>query len=166
MRVGRRTYVIPGAGRTADGGDVSVAVPPSGRLVVDPSRCAGCRDCEMVCALGHEGLVAPSLARLVVVHDAFADDHPDLLVCPQCTGPECMFACPRGAIVVDAGTGARVVDEDLCDGCGLCVRACHLGMIRLHPRNKKAFTCDLCDGAPLCVSHCPQRAIRYRARSA
>jgi Fe-S-cluster-containing hydrogenase component 2 len=161
----RRMYLVPGAGTTAADAELTVEIPSSGHLAVDSSRCSGCRDCEMVCSLVHEGEVIPSLALLRVRHDAFDDDHPDVSVCPQCRGPECLLACPRGAIVIDEGTGARVVEAELCDGCGLCVKACHLGMIWLDRRGAKARKCDLCDGEPQCVLHCPQKALAYRRRS-
>jgi len=162
---GGRTYIIGGRGPDPDGRGAAVPIPVSGRLETDATRCSGCRDCEMVCSLIHEGLVAPSRALLTVCHDPFADDHPAILVCPQCAGPECLLACPRGAIVADARTGARVVDEHTCDGCGLCVKACHLGMIWLDERTHTARTCDLCDGEPQCVLHCPQNALTYHERS-
>lgn len=164
MGGGKRIYIIQGTGRTDERDDVTIAIPSSGYLTVDASRCSGCRDCEMVCTLAHEGLSAPSLARLTVRHDPFADDHPEVFVCPQCRGPECVLACPRGAISADERTGARVVEPDLCDGCGLCVKACHLGMIWVDADTRIARKCDLCDGEPQCVLHCPQNVIAYRKK--
>jgi Fe-S-cluster-containing hydrogenase component 2 len=159
-----RTYVIGGQGSGAGSREVAVPIPASGHLSADDTRCSGCRDCEMVCSLVHDGQVAPSRALLTVRHDPFADDHPTILVCPQCTGPECLLACPRGAIVADERTGARVVDQQACDGCGVCVKACHLGMIWIDERTRTARTCDLCDGEPQCVLHCPQKVLTYHER--
>jgi len=148
----------------ADRDRLTLPIPAAGHLTVDASRCSGCRDCEMVCALVHEGHVVPSRARLVVRHDPFTDDHPAVLVCPQCRRPECLLACPIGAILVDERTGARVVDEQACDGCGLCVEACSFGMIWVDRSTRTARTCDLCGGEPQCVSHCPQEALTYHRR--
>ena len=175
----RSTYLIEGKGPTGatgnwsavDGGGPSdsggpVLLPPASHLVADRSRCSGCRLCEMVCSLTHEGSVAPSRATLAVRQDVFVDEHPEVLVCPQCLGPECRLACPRGAIVVAEGTGARVVIDELCDGCGICVGACHLGMIHVDGVSGKARKCDLCEGDPQCVAFCPQKVLTYRERKA
>lgn len=139
--------------------------PLADRLIIDAGLCAGCRDCEMVCSLLHEGRIVPALARLRVGHDLFNDDHPAVAVCRQCRRPACLAACPRSAIVVDERTGARVVDTAACDGCGLCVEACPYDMIWLHPGSGKAYTCDLCGGRPRCVEACPQDAIACEDRS-
>lgn len=157
----RHTYVITG-GAMKDEEERPAPIRPSGTLTVDAAKCSGCRTCEMACSLIHEGVVIPALARLTVRHDVFHEDHPTVLVCPQCLGPECLLACPQGAIGVDEKTGARVVDEERCDGCGICVKACHLGMIHLEPRSKKAYKCDLCGGRPACVEYCPQAVISYK----
>jgi len=137
----------------------------SGVIKADPARCTGCKTCEIVCSLTHEGRVAPRLARLRIEQDAFADPTPTIHLCEQCVGPDCLIACPSGAIGIDPKTGARVVDEEKCIACGICVAACQTGMIRLLPDDKaKAFKCDLCGGDPQCVVSCPQRALSYEAR--
>lgn len=162
----RRSYVLPGAGVVKGSLPQPMAVPSSGFITVDAAGCSGCRVCEMVCAMHHEGEVRPSQARLAVSHDLFLQAHPDVAVCPQCLGPECLLVCPTGAISADAVTGARVVDEDVCNGCGLCVKACHLRMIKLEPSRKKALKCDLCGGDPQCAAHCPQGVIAFKERRA
>ncbi len=162
----RRSYVLPGAGLVKDATPQPTAVARSGYLAVEAAGCSGCHVCEMVCALHHEGEARPALARLTVSHDPFTQSHPEVAVCPQCLGPECLLVCPTGAIAADPASGARIVDDELCNGCGLCVKACHLGMIQLEPRRKKAFKCDLCGGEPLCAVHCPQQVITFKARRA
>lgn len=140
----------------------SVEIPRTkGIVVADPTLCSGCKICELVCSLHHEGVINPALARLYVAYDPFINEHPEPTFCKQCAGPECMLVCPTGAIGVDSATGARVVDEEKCNGCGLCVKACFLGMIKLNPDTKKALKCDLCDGDPQCVKYCPQNALKY-----
>jgi carbon-monoxide dehydrogenase iron sulfur subunit len=160
----RRTYLIEGKA-PSDTGE-PVLLPAGSHLVADPTGCSGCRLCEMVCSLTHEGVVAPSRATLTVSQDVFVDEHAQVLVCPQCAGPECLLACPRGAIAVAEVTGARVVVDELCDGCGICAQACHLGMIRVDAVTGKARKCDLCDGDPQCVASCPQKVLSTVERRA
>lgn len=158
----RQRYIIRGIASVPAADEIPVLLPASGRIVADASLCSGCRVCEMACSLAHEGVSAPSLARLVVIHDVFRDDHPSVQVCPQCAGPECLIACPTGAITTDDRTGARVVADELCNGCGACVKACHLGMVRMDSSRGLALKCDLCGGEPACEKYCPQNVIRLR----
>lgn len=51
------------------------------------------------------------------------------------------------------------VDEALCIGCELCVDACPLDAIKLHPETGSAIKCDLCAGQPKCVERCPRGAL-------
>jgi len=153
-------------GATGERQVTGAAIPPSSHMRVDAARCSGCRDCQMVCSLTHEGQVAPSRARLLIHHDLFNEDHPRVLVCRQCREPDCLTACPRGAIVVHQTTGARTVDAAVCDGCGVCVQACEFGMIWVDEDAATARTCDLCEGDPQCVAFCPQKVLSYRKRRA
>jgi len=58
------------------------------------------------------------------------------------------------------------IDEEKCDGCGLCVTACHEGAIVL--RNGKAVLLrdDYCDGLGDCLPVCPTGAITFENREA
>ncbi len=51
------------------------------------------------------------------------------------------------------------IDEELCDGCGLCVPACHEGAIKIVNGKAKVIN-HLCDGLGDCIGHCPKGAIR------
>lgn len=53
------------------------------------------------------------------------------------------------------------IDEDKCDGCGICVNSCPLDVIRMDEKKKKAIIrypqeCNNCD---YCELDCPQHAI-------
>ena len=56
-----------------------------------------------------------------------------------------------------------IVDDDRCNGCGLCVEACPFSSVFLHPEKNVAKICDMCNGKPLCVKYCPAECIRYIA---
>ena len=58
------------------------------------------------------------------------------------------------------------IDEELCDGCGLCVPACHEGAIRIVNGKAKLVADRLCDGLGACLGHCPQGAIKVERREA
>ncbi len=58
------------------------------------------------------------------------------------------------------------IDEEKCDGCGLCVPACHEGAIRVVNGKARLASDRLCDGLGACLGHCPQDAIRIERREA
>jgi ferredoxin len=58
------------------------------------------------------------------------------------------------------------IDEDKCDGCGLCVSACHEGAIGLVDGKAKLLRDDYCDGLGNCLPVCPTEAISFEEREA
>ncbi len=51
------------------------------------------------------------------------------------------------------------IDEDLCDGCGECVIACHEQAIEIVDGKAKVISERLCDGFGDCVGECPTGAL-------
>lgn len=142
-------------------------IPVSGLITHDPTLCAGCGVCGLMCSLYHEGEQGPVLSRAAIVRDPFSADY-QINVCQQCLSPGCYFACPLKdkALCIDEETGATYVNEDECDGCGKCIAACPLAppRIKLHPETNVALMCDLCkgrDSGPICVEYCPMKALTY-----
>jgi archaeal flagellar protein FlaI len=61
--------------------------------------------------------------------------------CKNCKDPKCLLACKKGAIYFSS-SGVISIDQNLCDGCGECLKACEYNAIVIN--NKKAYKCDLC----------------------
>lgn len=58
------------------------------------------------------------------------------------------------------------IDEDKCDGCGLCATACHEGAIQIVDGKAKLVSDTYCDGLGDCLGECPQDAITIEEREA
>ena len=59
-----------------------------------------------------------------------------------------------------------VIDEDRCNGCGLCAEACHEGAIGIVDGKAKLLRDDYCDGLGDCLPACPMNAISFQEREA
>ena len=58
------------------------------------------------------------------------------------------------------------IDEEKCNGCGLCVDACHEGAIVLEGDKARLVRDDYCDGLGNCLPACPEGAISFEVREA
>jgi NAD-dependent dihydropyrimidine dehydrogenase PreA subunit len=58
------------------------------------------------------------------------------------------------------------IDEDKCDGCGLCVPACAEGALQIIDGKAKLVSDKYCDGLGACLGECPQGAISFEDRDA
>ncbi len=154
------------------------ALPSKGYLVVDTKKCQGCISCMIVCSMAHEGKINLSLSRIQVLQNPFAPFPEDISIaqCRQCVEPQCVDACPSGALLIDTSKGnIRTVDPDKCIGCRSCVEACPFEPSRAiwNFEGNYAQKCDLCENTPFwdkkgglngkqaCISVCPVGAIAF-----
>ncbi|MFC2023176.1 4Fe-4S dicluster domain-containing protein [Chloroflexota bacterium] len=179
----------PGPTNTSGTGQILVPaseIPPAdGYLLVDIEKCQGCASCMLACSLIHEGVESLSLSRIQIMQNSFEAFPDDLTIeqCRQCVEPACVMVCPTGALKADARYGnVRMVDKEVCIGCGLCNDACpytpsraYLAADEEHGSENKSRKCDLCASAPhhwdeagggpngkqACVEVCPVGAIKF-----
>ena len=100
----------------------------------DYAKCSGCRRCEIVCSLSHEGKIWPEASRVRVFMLVPGVEVPHL--CAQCHDYPCVDACPTDALSVSN----RSIDRSK--------------IPFIHPAEDYAVICDLCDGEPKCVEAC------------
>ncbi|MBO5891346.1 MAG: 4Fe-4S binding protein [Oscillospiraceae bacterium] len=58
------------------------------------------------------------------------------------------------------------IDEEKCNGCGACAKACHEGAIGMVDGKAKLLRDDYCDGLGDCLPTCPTGAISFVEREA
>ena len=97
-------------------------------LMVDLNRCIGCRTCIVACRnyyeiVDHTTALPNELPHYLRVASRSRGVYPDLSLdawvvpCQHCGKPDCVAACPEGAISKDPETGVVRIDEEACDGC-------------------------------------------------
>lgn len=127
-------------------------------VIANPDSCSGCRICQMICSLTHEGVIDVEKSRIRVTSDPFRGTS-TIVVCRQCHDAPCYYACPESAIKLDQTNGTVVIDEERCNGCLRCVEACSFDAIQFSEADHNAYKCDLCGGDPECVKWCPMNSL-------
>ena len=105
MGLARPTLTIPAAASPSAAApapaDVAVAGPGQVGFLFDESRCVECRTCEVACKATRH--VEPGV-HWRHVKEEWTGEYPTPAVsffslsCMQCAAPECLAACPAGAI--------------------------------------------------------------------
>ncbi len=87
-------------------------------------------------------------------------------VCKHCVHSGCLDVCPTGSIVRTEHESV-FIQEDVCNGCGMCIPACPFGVIDRREDDGRAWKCTLCydrlsDGLePACAKACPTDSIVF-----
>lgn len=138
------------------------------KKLIDKSKCAGCKNCELACIMAHNNNQFPSIAsgtdeiiqaRNKVELDADGKLFPEF--CRHCDEPSCVEACISGALT-KGEDGLVVCNQEICIGCFMCVMSCPYGMARPGVKNGAHMVkCDGCRGreSMACVDACPQRCL-------
>ncbi|HEU5019947.1 MAG TPA: 4Fe-4S dicluster domain-containing protein [Pseudolabrys sp.] len=87
-------------------------------------------------------------------------------VCKHCHNAPCEESCPTGALF-RTEFDTVVVQQDICNGCGICVPSCPFGVIDINLFDGKAHKCTLCYDRlkgglePACAKACPTDSIQF-----
>lgn len=127
------------------------------KIQLKQERCTGCRLCEMVCALSHEGEMNLGVSRIQI--DPSSESYFQPRICLQCQECPPSEVCPNEAFQWDKETGFVKIIMEECDMCGLCVPECPFSSV--FEKNGKILVCNVCEGKPKCVELCHKQAIRF-----
>lgn len=155
-------------------------------ILVDTTRCIGCRACEVACGEEHD-LLVPDVTtdgalekhrktddKQWTVVNKYATEKGDVFVktqCMHCYQAACAIACPTEAMKQTA-QGPVYWRGNKCIGCRYCMISCPFNMVKFefNEWNPKIQKCTMCverlqEGLkPACVSACPTDALMFGTR--
>jgi formate dehydrogenase iron-sulfur subunit len=142
-------------------------------MLIDITKCIGCRACEHVCKEIHYFAVddEPVLSATALTVIEERGDKFVRRLCMHCQDPACVSVCPVGALKKTAA-GPVVYDGKKCIGCRYCMLGCPYSVPRyewskLVPYVKK---CDMCAERVMagkqtaCAEVCPVGATIFGDR--
>jgi len=152
-------------------------------VLVDTTRCIGCRSCEVACSTTHNNYVPDTTSdkaleqvrdtsdKQFTVVNHFKTAKGDVFVkkqCLHCWQPACAAACLVNAML-KTKEGPVTWDGDKCMGCRFCMISCPFDIPKFeysgwNPRIQKCNMCyeRLQEGKrPACVESCPTDALMF-----
>ncbi len=155
-------------------------------ILVDTTRCIGCRACEVGCGEEHDLLVPDvlndgaleehrntSVEQWTIVNK-YETEKGDVFVkrqCMHCFQAACASACPTEAMY-KTEDGPVIWRGSKCIGCRYCMVSCPFDMpkFEFHEWNPKIQKCTMCferleaGEKPACVEACPTDALMFGTR--
>jgi Fe-S-cluster-containing dehydrogenase component len=155
-------------------------------ILVDTTRCIGCRACEVACGEEHDLLVPDVLNdgaleqhretsdKQYMVVNRFDTDKGDVYVkkqCMHCYQAACATACPTEAMKQTIN-GPVIWRGRKCIGCRFCMVSCpfEVPKFEYNDWNPKIQKCTMCyerleaGQKPACVSACPTDTLMFGPR--
>jgi len=154
-------------------------------VLVDTTRCVGCRSCEAACAeanhlptpdIGDESAFEKerqtTVSQLTVVN-RYKTEKGDVFVkrqCMHCNQPGCVSACLVKAM--QKRKEGPVTWDTNCMGCRYCMPSCpfEVPKFEYQSSNPRIQKCNLCwdrlrkGEKPACVENCPEEALLFGTR--
>lgn len=154
-------------------------------ILVDTTRCIGCRSCERACSESH-GLYVPDLEdravfksirktdeRRLTVVNRFETERGEIYVktqCMHCNQPACVAACLVRAM--KKREEGPVTWNENCMGCRYCMVSCPFDIPKFEYDKPfgRIMKCDMCyerlkkERVPACVEACPTEALTFGLR--
>lgn len=146
---------------------------------INQSLCIGCKACMIACKDKNDLDVGRNYRRVYSYEDGSYNEglngevQPNVksfyfsISCNHCSSPKCLPICPTGAITKNKENGVVTINQSICAGTQLCVKACPYGSPQYNDKVFKTNKCDFCIDLqkkgedPVCVATCPMRAIEF-----
>jgi Fe-S-cluster-containing dehydrogenase component len=143
-------------------------------MKLDKRRCIHCKACEIHCKVKND---LPHGIKYAV-HTSCGPQWKDGKItfnasyrcCYHCENPNCVEACPTGAMTKRETDGIVFVQKDLCIGCKACIEACPWHIPVYLESENVVGKCDLCmdrlDAGlmPACVTSCTTHALHLERK--
>jgi Fe-S-cluster-containing dehydrogenase component len=163
------------------------ADPASPGVLVDITRCIGCRSCEVACGEENDRLVPDTSDRTIfeqprptspeqwTVVNRYQTDRGEFYVkrqCMHCDQPACSTACLTKAMY-KTPEGPIIWRASKCMGCRYCMISCPFDVPKFEyfSANPRIHKCTMCwdrqvaGESPACVAACPTEALQFGKRS-
>lgn len=128
--------------------------------VVNRDQCIGCFSCMYACSRMLRAHGGTEKAALRVRSYAGVEGAFSVRVCAGCEEPDCVAACPKGALAVTSGNRLQLKRE-LCVNCRRCVKGCKISALQWDLEEKLPIPCIHCG---LCIKYCPNGVFALTER--